>query len=128
MDYVDIGFRSGDLCNSKSMGSFRKRDNKHIFSKNAQEHSVFGGLVAFHFHYRVTCSERISRSLDVEDDIYFYAVDLLNGLGFEGSHDENLKLIQELFESNRFLEVTIAQLPRGEKAVAPMRLLLGENM
>ena len=48
MDYVDIGFRSGDLCNSKSMGSFRKRDNKHNFSKNVQKHCVFGGLVAFH--------------------------------------------------------------------------------
>ena len=33
MDYVDIGFRSGDLCNSKSMGSFGKEIINIFFKK-----------------------------------------------------------------------------------------------
>ena len=65
------------------------------------------------------------RSEDVEDDIYFHALQLITDLGFVGSVQKKFEALQALLESGRLLEVTTVTMPRGEKAIPPMRLLLG---
>ena len=62
-------------------------------------------------------------SLDSEDDIYFYACELVNDIGLQGSWKSKFEQLNQLLEDGRFVEVHVVRNHRGEKAAAPMQLL-----
>ena len=63
--------------------------------------------------------------LDAEDDIYFYAFQLADGIGLVGSIDEMLEGLNELVQTGCFVEFATVKNQRGVKAVPPMKLVDG---
>ncbi|CAE7815302.1 adck1 [Symbiodinium sp. CCMP2592] len=61
-----------------------------------------------------------------EDDIYFYAVELVNDIGLVGSWNKKFEQLHDLVGAHAFVEVSVVQTSRGVKAVRPMRLLPDE--
>ena len=61
--------------------------------------------------------------LEEEDDIYFYACELVNDIGLVGSWDGKFEQLNDLVHAGALVEVTVKQSSRGVKAVRPMRLL-----